>query len=109
MYGTPLSDIQLNATATWTVNGQTVNVPGTFTYSSPEGTVLPVATNLSLTVVFRPFDAVDYSTAVATTNITVTLGPPRPHRRHHHRRRHHPVADTITDAISDAGSASNSQ
>jgi hypothetical protein len=78
MYGTPLSDIQLNATATWTVNGQTVNVPGTFTYSSPEGTVLPVETNLSLTVVFRPFDAVDYSTAVATTNITVTLGPPPP-------------------------------
>jgi hypothetical protein len=78
MFGTPLSDVQLNATATWVVNGQTVNVPGTFTYSSPVGTVLPVGTNLSLTVVFRPFDPSDYSTAVKTTNITVTFGPPAP-------------------------------
>jgi hypothetical protein len=77
-YGTPLSDTQLNAVATWTVGGQTVNVPGTFTYSSPVGTVLPVDTNLSLTVVFRPFDSLDYSVAVFRTNITVTLGPPPP-------------------------------
>ena len=78
MYGTPLSDVQLNATATAVVNGQTVNVAGTFTYSSPVGTVLPVDTNLSLTVVFRPFDPSDYSTVVKTTNITVTFGPPPP-------------------------------
>ena len=78
MYGMPLGDTQLNAIATWSVNGQTVNVAGTYTYSSPVGTVLPVATNLSLTVVFRPYDTIDYSTAVATTNITVTFGPPPP-------------------------------
>jgi hypothetical protein len=77
-YGTSLGDTQLNPVATWTVDGQTVNVPGTFTYSSPAGTVLPVGTNLSLTVVFRPFDSLDYRVAVFRTNITVTLGPPPP-------------------------------
>jgi hypothetical protein len=76
--GTPLSDIQLNPSASWEIGGQTVNVPGTFTYSSPAGTVLPVGTNLSLTAVFRPFDFDDYSVTVKTTNITVTLGPPPP-------------------------------
>ena len=78
MYGTPLSDVQLNPTATWIVGGKPVPVPGTFTYSSPPGTVLPVGTNLSLTAVFRPFDSSDFSTVVATTNITVTFGPPPP-------------------------------
>jgi len=77
-YGTPLSDTQLNAVATWTVAGQTVSVPGTYTYSSPVGTVLPVGTNLSLTCVFRPFDVADYGVVVATTNISVTFGPPPP-------------------------------
>jgi hypothetical protein len=77
-YGTPLSDTQLNAVATATVDGQTVNVSGTFTYSSPLGTVLPVDTNLSLTVVFRPFDSLDYNVVFLRTNITVTLGPPPP-------------------------------
>ena len=57
---------------------QTVNVPGTFTYSSPLGTILPVDTNLSLTVVFRPFDSLDYNVVFLRTNITVTLGPPPP-------------------------------
>ena len=78
MFGTPLSALQLNATASWTVGGQTVDVPGTFTYSSPVGTVLPVGTNLSLTAVFRPFDDLNYDVAVKTENITITLGPPPP-------------------------------
>ena len=55
MVGTPLSDA-VECHRHCDRNGQTVNVPGTFTYSSPVGTVLPVDTNLSLTVVFRPFD-----------------------------------------------------
>ena len=78
MEGTPLTDLQLNATATAVVNGQTVPVYGTFTYSSPVGTVLPVGVNLALTAVFRPFDSLDYSVVIKTTNITVTLGPPPP-------------------------------
>lgn len=77
-YATPLSDTQLNAVATATVGDQTVNVPGTFIYSSPLGTVLPVDANLSLTVVFRSFDSLDYNVVYFRTNITVTLGPPPP-------------------------------
>ena len=104
-YGTPLSDIQLNATATWTVNGQTVNVPGTFTYSSPVGTVLPLDTNLSLTVVFRPFDY---------DRLLHCRGDHQHHRHIWASAAHSdaatpdpatdPVANTITDALADAGS-----
>ena len=61
--GTALSSAQLNASA---------NIPGTFTYNPAAGTVLSPGTyNLSAT--FTPKDAVDYSTATATTQLTVTL------------------------------------
>ena len=61
--GTALSAAQLNASA---------NVPGTFTYDPAAGTVLTPGTyNLSAT--FAPTSAVDYSSATATTQLTVTL------------------------------------
>jgi hypothetical protein len=78
MVGTPLSDLQLNATATAAVGNALVEIPGTFTYSSPVGTVLPVGANQSITVVFRAFDDLDFMTAVKVEDITVTLGPPPP-------------------------------
>ena len=37
-YGTALANGQLSGTASWTVNGSTVTVPGTFTYTSAAGT-----------------------------------------------------------------------
>jgi hypothetical protein len=77
-FGTPLSVTQLSASASSTVGRQTVSVAGTFTYSSPVGTVLPVGSNLSLTAVFRPFDSANYNVVIKTTNITVTFGPPPP-------------------------------
>ena len=39
--GAALANSQLSGTADWTVNGQSVSVPGTFSYTSAAGTVLP--------------------------------------------------------------------
>jgi hypothetical protein len=65
-FGTALGDAQLNATAP---------VAGTFTYSSPAGSVLGVGTTL-LTVLFTPFDTVDYNAASALVYLTVQAAPP---------------------------------
>ena len=59
--GTALSATQLNATA---------DVPGTFVYSPPAGTVLTASQELSVS--FSPNDAVNYNGATATVSITVT-------------------------------------
>lgn len=61
-YGTALSAVQLNATA---------SVPGTFTYSPAAGAVPPVG-NDTLTVTFTPTDSVDYTSATATVTLVVT-------------------------------------
>jgi hypothetical protein len=60
--GTPLSAVQLNATA---------NVPGTYIYSPAAGTVLSAGT-YALSVAFTPQDAVNYMTISATVPLTVT-------------------------------------
>jgi uncharacterized repeat protein (TIGR01451 family) len=60
--GTPLSDAQLNASS---------NVPGTFTYSPPIGTIL-VAGPQTLSVTFVPADDTRYTTATSTVTVTVT-------------------------------------
>jgi hypothetical protein len=59
--GTPLSTNQLDATA---------NVPGTFLYNPPAGTVLNVGTN-TLTTVFTPTDTIDYSSATDSVSLLV--------------------------------------
>ncbi len=69
--GTALSGTQLNATA---------SVAGSFVYTPPSGTVLPVGTQ-PLSVAFTPTNTVDYNPASATVSITVNatgafnLGP----------------------------------
>jgi hypothetical protein len=60
-YGTPLSAVQLNATA---------SVPGTFVYTPAAGTVLAAGMQ-TLSVTFTPTDGVDYTTATATVTLTV--------------------------------------
>jgi hypothetical protein len=65
-YGTPLSAIQLNTTA---------NVPGTFAYAPPAGTVLTAGTQ-TLSVIFTPTDATDYTTASATVQLVVNRATP---------------------------------
>jgi Flp pilus assembly CpaE family ATPase len=66
LHGTPLSAAQLNALA---------SVPGTFTYSPAEGSVLPAGVQ-TLSVTFNPTDAADYTPAQTTVQITVTKGTP---------------------------------
>ncbi len=60
--GTALSSTQLNAMA---------NVPGTFSYNPAVGTVLQAGTQ-TLTVNFAPADSKNYSSASASTTISVT-------------------------------------
>jgi hypothetical protein len=62
-WGTPLSATQLNATA---------NVPGTFVYTPAAGTVLSLGTH-PLSVVFKPNDAVDYTSATAQVSLQVAV------------------------------------
>src|SRR5205807_4552655 len=61
-YGRALSGRELNATA---------NIPGTFAYSPPAGTVFGVGSQ-TLSVTFTPTDGTDYTTAMSTVMLTVT-------------------------------------
>ncbi|MCX6538783.1 MAG: M12 family metallo-peptidase [Acidobacteria bacterium] len=60
--GTTLGATQLNATA---------NVPGTFVYNPPSGTVLTAGTQ-TLSTTFTPTDTTTYSTATKSVTIVVT-------------------------------------
>jgi subtilisin-like proprotein convertase family protein len=68
-YGTPLSDTQLNATATCNAT----NVPGAFTYTPAAGTLLNAGSNQLLTVIFTPADATDF--LAVTSTVTLNLQP----------------------------------
>jgi hypothetical protein len=61
-FGSALSSTQLNASA---------SVPGTFVYTPAAGTVLQAGVNRTLSVTFTPTDTTDYTTASASTTITV--------------------------------------
>jgi hypothetical protein len=61
-----LSATQLNATA---------NVAGAFLYSPPIGVILPLGTS-TLTALFMPGDAANYTTATAHVQITVVSAAP---------------------------------
>ncbi len=62
IYGTPLSNTQLDASA---------SVPGTFVYIPQSGTVLSAGQNQQLTTTFTPTDTANYTTASATALINV--------------------------------------
>jgi hypothetical protein len=64
-YGTALSGVQLNATA---------SVPGTFVYSPAAGALPPVGTD-TLTVTFTPTDPNDYATVASSVMLTVNPAP----------------------------------
>jgi hypothetical protein len=64
-YGTALSAVQLNATA---------SVPGSFAYTPTNGTVLNAGTN-TLSVIFTPTDTVDYTNAVGSVSLAVSPAP----------------------------------
>jgi hypothetical protein len=65
--GSALGPMQLNATA---------NVPGTWVYTPPAGTVLPVGDGQALRADFTPTDTLSYSTASKTVLINVKPAPP---------------------------------
>jgi hypothetical protein len=64
-YGTALSSVQLNATA---------SVSGSFAYTTTNGTVLNAGTN-TLSVIFTPADTVDYSSVIGSVSLAVLPAP----------------------------------
>ena len=50
----------------------TANVPGTFVYTPPSGTVLSAGVGQTLSVTFTPTRRADYNTATKTVQLTVT-------------------------------------
>ena len=66
VYGTALSAVQLNATA---------SVAGTFAYTPAVGTI-PVAGTDTLSVTFTPTDTTDYTSVTKTVTLTVTQAAP---------------------------------
>jgi hypothetical protein len=76
IFGTPLANGQLSGTATSTVGGNSVNVPGTFTYTSAAGKFLKAANGQSETVTFTPTDSTNYATASATVSVNVAQDTP---------------------------------
>src|SRR5207248_258274 len=67
VYGTALSNTQLNATA---------SVAGTFVYTPPTGTVLSAGTAQTLSVAFTPTDSANYTSATKTVTINVLKATP---------------------------------
>src|SRR5205814_2471645 len=65
-YGTALSATQLNATA---------SVPGTLVYTPAAGSIPAAGTDM-LSVTFTPTDTVNYTTATATVQLTITQAAP---------------------------------
>ena len=65
--GATLGSAQLDATS---------NVPGTFSYTPPSGTVLNTAGTVQLSTTFTPTDATDYTKA--TAKVSLTVNPTQP-------------------------------
>ena len=72
VYGTLLSSIQLNATATG-VGG--TPLPGTFTYTPAAGSLLPAGI-ATLSLMFTPADTTDYITVSETVSLVVNQSIP---------------------------------
>jgi hypothetical protein len=66
VYGTPLTAVQLNASA---------DVPGTFAYSPPSGTVLGAGNQRTLSATFTPDDPDNYNAVDASVQIDVATAP----------------------------------
>src|SRR5665213_1236041 len=60
-FGSPLTNVQLNATA---------NTPGVFTYKPVIGSILPVGTDI-LSVLFTPTDIIDFTPSTKSVSLVV--------------------------------------
>ena len=76
-YGTALDNAQLSGTATFTVDGKPVDVPGTFIYTSAAGHVLHAGNGQSESVTFIPTDTTDYTSVSSTVTVNVAKATPR--------------------------------
>ncbi len=79
-FGTALADGQLSGSATFVINGKTVNVSGTYAYGTigsltGAGTILNAGDNQSENVVFTPNSA-DYAAVQTTTIVNVAQAMP---------------------------------
>jgi hypothetical protein len=70
VYGTEFANSQLSGKATAIVGGVPINIPGSFTYTSNEGTVLSIG-KWTEQVTFTPTDSTDFSSVVTTVAVTV--------------------------------------
>ena len=75
-YGTALANGQLSGTASFTVGGSSVNVPGAFSFTSAAGGVLSAGNGQMEDVTFMPTDTTDYTTASSTVNVNVAKAMP---------------------------------
>jgi hypothetical protein len=75
-YGMPLADHQLSGTATWTVGGTVVAVPGFWSFTSALGTVLHAGAGNSESVIFTPTHGTDYLSVTITVIINVLKATP---------------------------------
>ena len=66
IYGTALSETQLNASA---------SVPGSFVYNPVSGTILGAGTQ-TLQTTFTPTDSTNYTTATSSVSLTVNKATP---------------------------------
>jgi VCBS repeat-containing protein len=66
----------LSGTATFTTGKSTVTVPGEFTYTSADGSMLKAGKEQSEAVTFTPNDTTDYATASVTVTVNVTQPAP---------------------------------
>jgi microsomal dipeptidase-like Zn-dependent dipeptidase len=73
-FGNPLGAAQLNATAALQGTGA---IPGTFVYTPPAGTILPVGTQL-VSVTFTPTDTTKYFGLTSDSQVNVTFNPTQP-------------------------------
>jgi hypothetical protein len=72
VYGTPLSNTQLNATASHNGNP----VAGTFSYSAALDSVMNAGASQELTLEFTPTDALNFNIAKDTVKINVLMATP---------------------------------
>ncbi len=71
-YGTALDNTQISGTATVTVGGTILNVPGTFTFTSANGTTLNGGSAQNEPVTFTPADTTDYRTVSSSVTVNVS-------------------------------------
>ena len=74
--GTALDSGQLGGTVTSTVNGITVNIPGSFTYTTNAGDVLNAGNGQIENVTFTPNDTTDYPTVASSVIVNVAQTSP---------------------------------